>query len=174
MGIESTSFIIMEDGLRAKNALSDQIYEGQPVSLNSSGKLVAATATSKVYGLSKIHSNQYQDLAWAGDGSFGSGQLAVINAGILTLSQNVFNQVEINSSMTTASVPVTVKVFDDAQVYAVGDALYVDVNGLISNVSAGGKESLLGKVLRTPAQLGGQLELELNCTLPSTSAAALA
>lgn len=168
MAIESMSFIILEDGTRKKKS-GTNVTEGQAVKLNASGELEPGTAAAKVYGISKLDSNQFRDFAFGEFGAFGSGQLTAVTKGILTLAQSTYNQIEVDTSTTTSSSPTTIKVFDDTQTYAVGDSLYVDTNGLISKVNSAGKESLLGKVLKTPAQLGaGKLELELN---PPASAA---
>jgi len=177
MAIEAASFIVLEDGTRTKYLPTsgfNYLTAGQPVSLNSAGQLVAATATSKVYGICKLDSNQFDDFAFGEFGAFGSGQLTVINQGILLLAQSIYNEIEVNSSTTTSLAPTTIKIYDDSQVYNVGDELYVDVNGLISNVNTAGKQSLLGKCVSTPAQNGGFLEVEVNCTLPTTTAAKLA
>jgi hypothetical protein len=169
MAIESASFIVLEDGTR-KKAAGSLITEGQAVKINASGELAPASAADKVYGIAKCDSNAFRDFAFGEFGAFGTGQLTVVVKGILLLAQSVYNQTEVDSSTTTSSAPTTIKVFDDLQVYLPGQALYVDAAGLISNVSAAGKNSLLGKVLRTPLQAGGMLEIEVDA--PAASAAA--
>jgi hypothetical protein len=161
MSIEAAHFIISEDATRKRKA-GAQVYEGQAVKLNSDGEVEAATATAKVWGISKLDANDFRDLTFSGVEGYGSGNLTAITRGTLLLSQSIFNEVEVDSSTTTASAPTTVKVFDDTVTYAVGESLYVGVTGLITNSGAGGKQSLLGKVLRTPVQTGGFLELELD------------
>lgn len=174
MSIEAASFIVLEDGLRTK-ASGQNLYAGQPVKLDATtGQLKAAGATDKVYGLCKLDSNQYADFAFGEFGAFGSGQLTVVCQGILLLGQSIYNEIEVNSSTSTSFAPTTVKIYDDTQVYSVGDELYVDVSGLISNQNGAGKQSLLGKVVSTPALNGGFLEVEVNCTMPTTTAAKLA
>ena len=161
MAIEAASFIVLEDGTRTKKA-GVNVYEGTPLKLNSSGELEPAGATDKVYGICKLDSNAYRDFAFGEFGAFGSGQLTVITRGIVTVGQSVYNQVEIDTSTTTSSAPVTVKLYDDAKTYAVNEPLYVDAAGLISNDGSGGKNSLFGKVLKTPTQTGGYLEIEVD------------
>ena len=39
MAIEATSFIVLEDGTRKKGASAGDVFEGQPVKLNSAGEL---------------------------------------------------------------------------------------------------------------------------------------
>lgn len=169
MAIESASYIGLEDALRTKAAAA-VITEGQAVKLDSSGNLAAATATAKVYGIAKCDSNAFRDFAFGEFGAFGSGKLTVITRGVLLLAQSVYNQVEADSSTTSSSSPTTIKVWDDAMTYAVGEPLYVSAGGLITNSAAGGKQSLLGKVLSTPAQNGGFLELELDPGATSVAA----
>ena len=170
MAIEAMSFIVLEDGTRKKKAGAN-IYEGQPVKLNSDGELEAATAAAKVYGISKLDSNTYRDFAFGEFGAYGSGNLTAVTRGVMTVGQSIFNETEVDTSTTIASAPTTVKVFDDTKTYAVNEPLYVDAAGLISNDGSGGKNSLLGKVLKTPVQLGGAL-LELEIDPGATSVAA--
>jgi len=171
MSITAASFIVLEDGTRAKKA-GTLVYEGQPVAIQADGTLAPAAATDKVYGLSKLDSNNYRDFAFGEFGAFGSGQLTVVLEGILSIGQSVFNQIEIDSSTTTASAPTTVKLYDDTKTYAPGEALYVDAAGLISNApAAGGKVSLLGKVLKTPLQTGdGSLEIKVTSSAATAAA----
>jgi hypothetical protein len=173
MAIEASEFIVLEDGLRTKS-YGVNITSGQPVSLNSLGQLVPATATSEVYGICKLDSNQFNDFAFGEFGAFGSGQLTVVLQGILLLAQSIYNEIEVTTQTTTSLAPTTIKVYDDTQSYNVNDALYVDSMGLISNVNTAGKQSLLGRVVSTPAQNGGFLEVEVNCTMPTTTASQLA
>jgi hypothetical protein len=174
MSITAASFIVLEDGTRAKKA-GTLVYEGQPVRIMPDGTLAPAIGTDKVYGLSKLDSNNYRDFAFGEFGAFGSGQLTVVLSGVMSIGQSVFNQIEVDSSTTTASAPVTVKLYDDTKTYIPGQALYVDAAGLISNTPmAGGKVSLLGKVLKTNLQTGdGSLEIEIGAPA-ATSAAELA
>lgn len=169
MAIEATSFIVLEDGTRKKKVGSD-VFEGQPVKLNADGELEASTAAAKVYGISKLDSNSFRDFAFGEFGAFGSGNLTVVTRGVMTVGQSIFNEIEVDTSTTVAASPTTVKVFDDTKTYAVGEPLYVDAAGLISNDGAAGKESLLGKVLKTPPQLGGTL-LEMEIDPGATSVA---
>jgi hypothetical protein len=169
MAIEAASFIVLEDGTRKKAAASADIFEGQALKINASGELEPAGKNDKVYGLSKLDSNAFRDFAFGEFGAFGSGQLTVVTRGILLIGQSVFNEVEVDTSTTTASAPTTVKLFDDAKTYAPGEPLYVSAAGLITNDGAGGKESLLGKVLKTPLQTGGFLEIEVD---PGTTSVA--
>jgi hypothetical protein len=171
MSINAASFIVSEDGTRAKKA-GTNVYEGQPVKIDTDGTLAPATSAAKVYGISKLDSNTYRDFAFGEVGAFGSGQLTVVTEGTLSIGHSVFNSIEIDSSTTSASAPTTVKLYDDTKTYAPGEALYVDAAGLISNTpAAGGKVSLLGKVLKTPLQTGdGSLEIKVGA--PAATAAA--
>jgi hypothetical protein len=169
MAIDSASFITLEDGTRKKKS-GTLITEGQAVKIDANGELAPATAAAKVYGIAKTDSNAFRDFAVGEFGAFGTGQLTVVVKGILLLSQSVYNQVEVDQNTTTSAAPTTIKVFDDAQVYTPGEALYVDAGGLITNQTGGGKASLLGKCLRTPLQTGGMLEIEVDA--PAASAAA--
>lgn len=168
MAIQETSFIVLEDGTRKKKA-SVSIYEGQPLKINTSGELEPAAATDKVYGLAKADSNQYRDFAFGEYGAYGSGQLTVVTRGILLIGPSIYNQIEVDSSTTTTSAPVIVKLFDDTKVYLPHQPLYVDGAGLISNAPTD-KTSLLGKVLKTPLQTGGYLEIEVDPMATSVAA----
>lgn len=171
MAIEAASYIVMEDATRAKKAGAN-VTEGQAVKINADGELEGATSAAKVYGICKLDSNTYRDLAFSTIEGYGTGQLTVITQGVLLLASSVYNKTEVDSSTTTSSAAATVKVFDDALTFAPGEALYIDALGLISNVKTNSL-SLCGKVLRTPLQTGGFLEMEVNCAA-ATSAAELA
>lgn len=159
--ITAASFIVSEDGTRAKMA-GQSVYEGQPVRIMPDGTLAPAIGTAKVYGICKLDSNQYRDFAFGEFGAFGSGQLTVVTDGTLSIADSVFNQIEVDSSTTTGSAPVTIALLAPV-VWAPGEAVYVDAGGLLSNAAmAGGKVSVLGKVLRTPLQTGdGSLEIKV-------------
>ena len=161
MAIQQASFIELEDGTRAKKA-GASVYEGQPLTLQSDGSLAGSAVGQKVYGICKTDSNPYRDLSFGEAGGFGSGQLTVIQKGILLLGQSIFNQIAVYSNTTTASAPVTVKVYDDSKTYAVNDPLYVDATGLITNDATVDHTSLLGLCLSTPLQNGGYLEVLVN------------
>ena len=170
MAIQQASFIELEDGTRAKKAGSN-VYEGQPLTLQSDGTLAGSAVAQKVYGISKFDSNTYADRSFdAGSGAFGSGQLTVIQKGILLLGQSIYSAIEIYSNTTTASAPVTVKIYDDTKTYHVNDPLYVDATGLISNDGTVDHTSLLGLCLSTPLQNGGFLEVLVNPGVSSVAA----
>lgn len=158
----NATFIILEDGTRAPLA-GQQIYAGSPLTLDpTTGYLKLATATSKVYGLSKADCNQYDNFAFGEFAAFGSGQLTVLTRGICVLSASIYNEVEVYDNAPSSS-PVTVNLYDATQNYLAMQPLYVDVNGLVSNVNTAGKGSLIGKVL-TPLAAGaaGGLEMEVD------------
>ena len=167
--IQQASFITLEDGTRAKTA-GAQVYEGQPVTLQSDDSLAPTAAGQKVYGICKTDSNQYRDLAFGEFGGYGSGQLTVIVEGIVLLGQSIFDQIEVYSNTTTASAPVTVKIYDDTKTYNVNDPLYVDASGLITNDGTVDHTSLLGFCLSTPLQNGGFLEVRVNPGVSSVAA----
>ena len=81
-------YVIGEDAIRSRNA-SANITEGQPVALNSSGELVAATDSTGVYGISKLDSNEFRNFAFGEFGAFGTGQLSVITKGIVRIKDSV-------------------------------------------------------------------------------------
>ena len=174
----NADFIIHEDGTKAKLTPGDQIYEGSPLTLDATtGSLKLAAKADKVYGLSKVNSNQYQDLAFGEFGAFGSGMLTVVCAGQVEVSNSIFNEIEITTAtQLPPSSPVVVALFDNTKQYVPNQALYVDAAGLISNTPAsGGKASLLGKVLQ-PLAIGsnGPLVIEIfpmNSTVASTEMA---
>lgn len=169
MAIQQASFITLEDGTRALTA-GAQVYEGQPLTLQSDDSLAPTMAGQKVYGISKTDANQYRNLAFGEFGGFGSGNLDCIVQGIVLIGQSIFDEIEVYSNTTTASAPVTVKIYDDSLTYHVNDPLYVDGSGLISNNSALNHTSLLGFVLSTPAQNGGFLEVRVNPGVSSVAA----
>ena len=171
MAIQAT-FINLEDGIRRKKS-GELVYEGMPLALDVNGELKKAGPTDKVYGLSKLDSNAYRDFAFGEYAAFGSGQLTVLVKGIALVSHSVYNQIEVTSETSPTSSPVTVKLFDDTQDYTVGDALYIDAAGMITNDGAAGMNSLLGKVLRTNLQTGGALEIQVD-PMPTASKAELA
>lgn len=152
-------FIVLEDATRDL-ATGVEIYEGQPVSLNSSGKVIPATAGTIVYGVSKLDANQYRNFAFGEYGAFGTGKLTVQCKGIVRVKASIFNKIEVDTSTTVAS-PVTVNLYDTTKHYVPGQALYVDGTGLISNTPTD-KTSLLGRVVAAPADNSGDwLEFEL-------------
>jgi hypothetical protein len=171
MSIE-VSFTILEDGTRKKKA-GEQVYEGSPLALDSTGELKLAADSDKVYGLSKLDSNSFRDFSFGEFGAYGSGQLTAVVSGIVRVNKSVFNQIEVDTSTTTTSSPTTVKLFDDTKTYAPGQPLYVDAAGLITNAPSN-NASLMGRCTATPLQTGdGSLELELT-PMASTVAADLA
>lgn len=147
----NADFIVSEDGTLLKLAHSPayQIYEGTPLTIDAStGQLRPAASADKVYGLCKIDSNQYRDFAFGEFGAFGSGCLTVVTAGKVEVSDSVYNEIEVNTSMENGPLPssfaVTVPLFDHTQSYAAMDLLYVDGSGLITNVSG---TNAIGKCL---------------------------
>ena len=152
------SFIVLEDAIRSKAAAAE-VYEGQPVSLDVDGNLVAATSAMKVYGVSKLDSNQYRDFAYGEFGAFGTGKLTVVCQGIVRVKASVYNKVEIGTD--PAAVVVNQLIYKTGLTYVPGEPLYVDADGLISNAAAVNKISFLGRVVAAPATDGDWLELEL-------------
>lgn len=160
------SFIVNEDGLRRK-AAGEVIYEGTPVTINSDGELEAATATTKVYGLSKLDSNTHRDMAFGEYAGYGSGQLTVVTRGTCLVGSSVYNQVEVDTSTTILSAPVTVALYDTTKNYVPMQPLYIDGAGLITNAPTD-KTSLLGKVLKEVTN--GLLEIEVDPMATSVAA----
>jgi hypothetical protein len=152
-------YIHAEDSLReVKQGV--EIYEGQPVSLDADGKLVPATATSKVYGIAKLDANQYKNVAWGEYAAYGTGRLSVILSGIVRVKASEFGKIEVTPAGPLSTTFVK-KIFDDTKTYHVGDVLYVDNDGLITNTPVeNGKVSIFGKVLKTP-DANGWLEIEV-------------
>jgi len=160
-------FITREDGTRSKKA-GELVYEGSAVTIDANGELALAADSDKVYGISKLDSNNFRDFAFGEFGAFGSGQLTVITSGIVKIKASVFNQTEVDSSTTTASAPTTVALLDTAALGAAspGAAIYVDDAGLLSSTAGTSKLSLMGKMLSYDAT-AGELEMEL-LPMPST------
>ncbi len=139
-----TIYVNSEDSLTRVKA-GEKIYAGQPVSLDSNGELVPATASSKVYGLAKLDAaDPYKNVAYGEVGAYGTGRLSVITDGLVKVSATVSGNIEVTPEGPLASV-VTQKIFDDTKAYDVGDVLYVDANGLITNVPSD-KKSIFGRV----------------------------
>jgi hypothetical protein len=162
-------FIIQEDGGKAKKS-GEQVYEGSPLTIDANtGLLRLALATEKVYGLSKLDSNQYHDFAFGEFGAFGSGQLDVVTRGQCEISHTVYNKVEVDTETTTGNAPIVKKLFDDTKTYQAMDPLYVDGTGLITNAPGAGKASLLGKCLIPLAPGLSPLTLELDPSATHTT-----
>lgn len=136
-----------------------EIYAGQPVALDADGKLIPATKDTKVYGIAKLDSNKYKDVAWGEVGAYGTGRLAVILDGIIRVKASEFGKIEILPT-GPLSENVVVKIFDDTKTYNVGDVLYVDSNGLITNDPVN-KISIFGRVVR-PVDALGWLEIQIS------------
>jgi len=162
MAIEAI-FIIQEDGGKVKKS-GEQVYEGSPLTLDAAtGQLKLALAADKVYGLSKLDSNSHRDFAFGEFGAFGSGQLTVVTRGQCEVSHSVFAKIEIDTQTEPPPAsPVVVKLFDDTKDYLAMQPLYIDGDGLITNVKGTG-ESLLGKCLKPLANgLSGPLVIEVD------------
>jgi len=164
-------YIHAEDSLReVKQGV--EIYEGQPVSLDANGQLVPATSNSKIYGIAKLDANQYKNVAWGEYAAYGTGRLSVILGGIIRVKASEFGKIEVTPSGPLSTTFVK-KIYDDTKTYHVGDVLYVDNNGFITNAPVtGGKVSIFGKVLKTP-DANGWLEIEVNPQI-ATAASELA
>ena len=152
-------YIHSEDSLReVKQGV--EIYEGQPVSLDSDGKLIPAVHNTKVYGIAKLDANQYKNVAWGEYAAYGTGRLSVILSGIVRVKASEFGKIEVTPAGPISQVFVK-KIYDDTKTYNVGDVLYVDSDGLITNAPVtGGKVSIFGKVLKAP-DANGWLEIEV-------------
>jgi len=170
MAIQAT-YIIQEEGGKLKKA-GEQVYEGSPLTIDTTtGQLKLAANGDKVYGLSKLDSNQYHDYAFGEFGAFGSGQLDVVTRAQVEVSHTVYNQIEIDTQTQTGGHGIVKKLFDDTKTYHPMDALYVDDAGLISNAHGTSKASLFGKCLAPLASgLSGPLVIEVDPSATHTTA----
>jgi len=162
-------FIINEDGLHRKK-VNEQVYEGMPVSLDVNGEIVVAVSGMKVYGLSKLDSNQYRDFSIGEFAAYGSGQLTIVTRGTCEVSHSVYNQIEVDANTTVLSAPVTKKLFDDTRAYVPHEPLYIDGSGYISNDPALDHTALMGKVL-LPLPIGSSGPLTIEIDTMATSVA---
>lgn len=169
MAINAT-YILQENGGLAKLA-GQNVWEGQPLTIDAAtGQLRAAASTDKVFGLSKIDSNQYADYSFGEFGAYGSGNLDVVTRGQAEVSHSIYQQVEINTQTMVGSSPVVHKLFDDAQTYVPMQPLYVNATGLITNQKVSGV-SLFGKCLTNlAAGLSGPLVIEIDPGATHTTA----
>ena len=150
------SYVALEDGTKAVDG-SSSIYAGQPVSINASGKIVPATSGSKIFGLAKVDRNSYEDSVVGKYSIYGSGLMPVLCMGIASIKASTYNTIEVTNAVTSSAF--SKDIFDTSKTYAPGDLLYVDANGLISNVAGASKVSALGRVLKVGAD---ELEIEVN------------
>lgn len=166
----NADFIVLEDGTKAKLTASEQIYEGSPLTLDATtGSLKLAAKADKVYGLSKLDSNNYRDFAFGESGAFGSGQLTVVIQGQVSVSPSVFNEIEVTTHTGPTPSSTTVNLYDTSKTYVPGQPLYVDASGYISNAAAD-KTSLFGRVVMPlVGSTGGALVIDL---LPMASTVA--
>jgi hypothetical protein len=150
------SFIVLEDATRDL-AAAQEIYEGMPLSLDATGKLIAATSATKVYGLAKVPANEYQNYATGEFGAYGTGKLTVMCGGIARIMATTHNKVEIGTD--PAAVVFKKQIYAEAANFVAGDPLYVDADGYISNVAVS-TTSFLGRVVTAPVD-NGWMEIEL-------------
>ncbi len=149
-----------------------EIYAGQAVALNENGEIIPASKDTKVYGIAKGDANKFKNQAWGEVGAFGTGNLAIITDGIVKIKASEFGKIEVSSAGPLSTTTV-VKVFDDTKTYQVGDVLYINSSGLITNTpEADGKVSLFGRVVR-PVDNLGWLEIQVSPVI-ATSASELA
>jgi hypothetical protein len=133
---------------------------GRPLALNSSGELIAAVASSKVYGLSKNDKNAFVDQSFGEFGAAGSGKVgAIMGRTIVTVSPSEYSTVDGVS---------TLNVYDPNRVYAPNDDLFANNQGLITNDSAvaNGTTSVdssnfLGRVSIPPTPTDTRMEIDL-------------
>ncbi len=159
-------YITQQDATK-KVAADQEIYAGQPVSLNSNGELIAATATSKIFGVAKGDANKFKNVAIGEVGAYGTGNLAIVTDGIIRVKASEFGKIEVKPSGPLSETTV-VKIYDDTKVYNVGDVLYVDATGLITNAPTD-KHSIFARVIR-PVDSLGWLEIQVS---PMIATAAL-
>jgi len=148
---------VLEDA--TKDVKSDAvIYSGRPVQLTADG-VKEVDANVRPYGLAKANKNSYIDETSNSFGMYGSGKLTVVCNGIVEVSHNVYE---------VGDTSVTVKVYDDAQSYNVGDKLYVELTdagklGMITNqVSSGVNDNTyLGIVTKAPSSSDPVMQIRL-------------
>ena len=144
-------YITAEDAIRTKKA-AESITEGQPVSLDDNGQLIAGWTGGRVDGVSKLDSNEYADFAFGEFGAFGTGKLSVVTKGIVRVKDSVYNKIEVNSS-TTEATDTHIHILAGVT-FAVNDLVYVDAAGLITNAAVSAN-SIFGKVTATPTSTAG-------------------
>lgn len=143
---------VLEDSQRPVN-ISATIYSGRPVSLNSSGEVIAATNGTVFYGLAGGDKNAFRDDTYGEFAAFGSGLLKVKKSGIVTVAPSVYS---------TVSGETTFQVYDTAKTYNVNDNLLVDSNGLISNaVGLTNADSIIGRVITPPSGANTTMRIDL-------------
>jgi len=150
---------VLEDSCKVANA-SLVTVAGRPVALNSSSEIIAATASTKFYGLSKNDRNSFVDQVYGEFGAAGSGKLGVVKDGIVTVAPPEYSTVDGVS---------TLHVYDPNRLYTAGDDLFSNNQGLITNDSsvANGTTSLdstnfIGHVNVAPSATDPRMEIDLN------------
>ena len=138
-----------------KNVNEDAtLVAGRPVTLNSDGEIIAADGTSDVYGLSKIEKNAYLDESYSSLGEYGSRKGTVVIEGLCEVKPSTFQDSDLQTDEAELAV------YDDEQSYEPMDDLYVDDDGLLTNVvSASGVK--VGKVTKAPTASDDTMELIL-------------
>jgi hypothetical protein len=127
--------------------------------LNATGEVISATASTKVYGLSKNDKNSFVDQTFGEFGAAGSGKVGVVKGGIATVAP---------SEYSTVSGTSTLHVYDPNRIYAVNDDLFSNNDGLITNdpAVANGTSSLdssnfIGRVNVAPTATDPRMEIDL-------------
>lgn len=130
----------VEIGTLAAYTTSNTFIPGRPVTLNSSGYVIPATAHSDVLGLCKeTYVSGALDEITGDYGIYGSGKISVLVNGIVTIQNSVING-------------TSYSVYDTTKTYTAGDKLYSNASGLITNAGSytGTTNGYLGKVLDAP------------------------
>lgn len=89
LGIEVKSPVSVQYAESPVNS-SAVIFSGRPVTLNSSGELVALVENKKALGLAKFNKNTYIDETMGAWGMYGSRKGTVIVQAIVDISPNYF------------------------------------------------------------------------------------
>jgi hypothetical protein len=152
----TVNYRILEDA--TKLVKSDAvIYAGRAVTMDpTTGLIIAGGGNVRTYGLAKSNKNSYVDETKGSFGAYGSGKMTTVLKGLVTVRPNYF----VASDETIAKI----KVYDDTilATYQYLQALYVDTNGLITNVTTQGN-TLLGYCTKPPTSTDETMEISLDC-----------
>jgi hypothetical protein len=145
----NVAYPVIVDGTKNVD-LTQDIYEGQPVALNSDGILVPAKGNVSVYGLAFAPVNRYRNYAYGEYGAFGSAKLAVVKGGIVNLGSDIYDVGNLET--------ITIKLWtDDVENAAPGTELYINNDGKITTDNTNANSNF-GKVVLPPSKNNGILQ----------------
>src|SRR3990172_3560148 len=121
----NVDYTVLKDSEKTVNSAQTLIFQGSPVSLNSSGELILCPSVtntvlaSRVYGLSLVNKNSILDETTGDLGTYGSPKLTVVCNGIVTVRP--FKSVDPTTGTVTSVAPW----YSAASNYVPGTPLYV-------------------------------------------------